>query len=51
MPDYLRTKYQYFTKANINKLRTIGYKDDLHTLEDGIKDYVQKYLYTEDPYL
>jgi len=44
MPDSLREKYQYYTQANITKLRDVGYHDDFYTLEDGAKDYVQNYL-------
>ena len=51
MPSHLRKQYQYFTEANIDKLRSAGYKEDFHTLQKGIRDYVQNYLNTEDPYL
>ena len=51
MPKGLRKQYQYFTEANIDKLRTAGYKGNFHTLEKGIRDYVQNYLNTEDSYL
>jgi len=44
MPDELRDKYQYFTQADITKLRDAGYDKDITTLEDAIKDYVQNYL-------
>ena len=44
MPLDIRDKYQYFTQANINKLRSVGYKKAFYTLEEGIKDYVQNYL-------
>ena len=40
MPDNLKDKYQYYTKANISKLRKIGYKKSFTTLESGIEDYV-----------
>jgi ADP-L-glycero-D-manno-heptose 6-epimerase len=43
-PQDIRDKYQYFTQANMNKLRSIGYDKAFHTLEEGIKDYVQNYL-------
>jgi ADP-L-glycero-D-manno-heptose 6-epimerase len=52
MPDSLQGQYQYFTEADLQCLRQkTGYKGKMHTLEDGIKDYVQKYLATKDPYL
>lgn len=50
MPADLQGKYQYFTEANIRKLRAAGYNDRFHSLEEGIKDYVQNYLMQEDPY-
>lgn len=43
-PEDIRDKYQYFTEANMDKLRAIGYSRKLHTLEEGVKDYVTKYL-------
>ena len=44
MPDNLKDKYQYYTEANISKLRKIGYKKSFTTLESGIEDYVINYL-------
>lgn len=44
MPETLREKYQYFTEANMEKLRKIGYKWDLYSLEQWVKDYVINYL-------
>ena len=44
MPESLRAKYQYYTQANMEKLRSVGYADDFYSLEDGSKDYVQNYL-------
>lgn len=46
-PADIRDKYQYFTQANMSKLRSIGYDRPFHTLEEGIKDYVQNYLVGE----
>jgi len=43
-PIDIRDKYQYFTEANMSKLKAIGYIKPFHTLEEGIKDYVQNYL-------
>ncbi|MBR6272779.1 MAG: hypothetical protein IKR29_04315, partial [Bacteroidales bacterium] len=39
-PVNIRDKYQYFTEANINKLRNAGYHETFTTLEDGTRDYV-----------
>jgi len=44
MPENLKEKYQYFTQANIDKLRNTGYDKPISSLEDGIIDYVQNYL-------
>lgn len=43
-PLDIRDKYQYFTEANMEKLREAGYEKAFHNLDDGIKDYVQNYL-------
>lgn len=44
MPEHLKKKYQYFTKAEINKLREVGYKKEFTNLEEGIRDYVLEHL-------
>lgn len=44
MPETLRGKYQYFTQAQTDKLRSAGYTQPFTTLEEGIRDYVQSYL-------
>lgn len=44
MPEDIRDKYQYFTEANMQKLRDAGYKEPFYTLEDGVDDYLRKYL-------
>ncbi len=43
-PADIRDKYQYFTEANMSKLIRNGYTTPFHTLEEGVKDYVQNYL-------
>ena len=45
MPEYLREKYQYFTQADLTKLRTAGVRHPLTSLEDAVKDYAA-YLQT-----
>ncbi len=50
-PISIRDKYQYFTEANMQKLKQAGYGGNFYSLEDGIQDYVQTYLSKEDPYL
>lgn len=44
MPEDIRDKYQYFTEANMKKLRDTGYTKKFYSLEEGIIDYVQGYL-------
>jgi ADP-L-glycero-D-manno-heptose 6-epimerase len=39
-PAELRDKYQYFTQANISKLRAAGFDQPFHSLEDGVRDFV-----------
>ena len=43
-PLSIRNSYQYMTKANISKLREIGYKDKMTNLKDGINNYINNYL-------
>ena len=43
-PEDIRDKYQYFTEANMAKLKSIGYDTPFHTLEEGVEDYVKNYL-------
>ena len=43
-PMDIRDKYQYFTEAQMTKLRGVGFLDVFYTLEEGIKDYVVNYL-------
>jgi ADP-L-glycero-D-manno-heptose 6-epimerase len=44
MPDALRGKYQYFTRADTANLRRAGYTRPFTTLEDGVADYVHTHL-------
>jgi len=44
LPDKLADKYQYFTEASLDKLRSAGYKNPTASLEDGVADYVKNYL-------
>jgi len=43
-PRDIRDTYQYFTKANISKLRKIGYDFPFYSLEAGVEEYVKDYL-------
>lgn len=43
-PEDIRDKYQYFTEAEMAKLKNAGYPHPFHTLEEGVEDYVKNYL-------
>jgi ADP-L-glycero-D-manno-heptose 6-epimerase len=43
MPEKLRGKYQYFTQAEMGKLRAAGYTKPFTSLEDAVRDYIQTY--------
>lgn len=43
-PEDIRDKYQYFTEANMNKLKSIGFEQEFTSLEKGVEDYVKNYL-------
>jgi ADP-L-glycero-D-manno-heptose 6-epimerase len=45
-PEDIREKYQYFTEASMEKLRSIGYSLKFYSLEAGVEDYVKNYLLT-----
>ncbi|MGA2788141.1 MAG: ADP-glyceromanno-heptose 6-epimerase [Verrucomicrobiota bacterium] len=44
MPEVIRDKYQYFTQANLARLRAAGYTAPVTPLEDAVSDYVRHYL-------
>ena len=44
MPEAIRDKYQYFTEAKIEKLRSTGYTQAITPLAEAVRDYVQNYL-------
>jgi ADP-L-glycero-D-manno-heptose 6-epimerase len=44
MPETIRDKYQYFTEAKIEKLRSAGYTQAITPLGEAVRDYVQNYL-------
>ena len=50
MPESIRNQYQYFTQADITKLKRAGYNKKTTTLENAVTDYVQNYL-QKDGYL
>jgi len=50
-PPAIRDKYQYFTQANMARLRKAGYGEPFTELEQGVTRYVRDYLLKDDPYL
>lgn len=50
MPEGMRSKYQYFTQASMDKLRKAGYTGTPTSLENGVADYVNNYLNCKDMY-
>jgi ADP-L-glycero-D-manno-heptose 6-epimerase len=50
MPLGIRERYQYFTEADMRKLRRSGCDISFHSLEAGVADYVLSYLTKPDPY-
>ncbi|MEJ5228179.1 ADP-glyceromanno-heptose 6-epimerase [Thermodesulfovibrio sp.] len=44
MPEVLRGKYQYYTKADISKIKSAGYDAETISLEEAVRDYVINYL-------
>jgi ADP-L-glycero-D-manno-heptose 6-epimerase len=50
MPQSLTKQYQYYTQADISKLRKVGYKEKFYSLEDGVNDYVINYLLNDTYY-
>ncbi|MGD8786013.1 MAG: ADP-glyceromanno-heptose 6-epimerase [Phycisphaerales bacterium] len=48
MSESIRDQYQYYTCADLTKLRKAGYDKETTPLEDSIKDYVQNYLQKEE---
>jgi len=47
IPLDIRDKYQYFTQANVEKLRSVGYDKPFYSLEEGVNDYISNYLKEE----
>jgi ADP-L-glycero-D-manno-heptose 6-epimerase len=49
-PIEIRDRYQYFTQAEMGRLRSAGYDRPFRTVEEGVADYVEHHLATDDPY-
>jgi ADP-L-glycero-D-manno-heptose 6-epimerase len=43
-PLDIRDKYQYFTEADMSKLKAAGYNDEFYSLEEGVAEYVTHFL-------
>lgn len=50
MPEQLKEQYQYFTQADIQKLRDVGYQKPMTSLEDGVRTYINEYLKTRNTF-
>ena len=48
MPESIRSQYQYYTQANMGRLVGLGYNRDFLSLEEGVADYVTRYLLAAD---
>lgn len=51
MPDSVRNQYQYFTQADLSKLRSAGYDAPFLSVPEGVSQYVTRFLNTSDIYL
>ena len=49
-PAEIRDRYQYFTQAEMGRLRAAGYHTEFMSVEDGVGAYVRHFLATDDPY-
>jgi ADP-L-glycero-D-manno-heptose 6-epimerase len=44
MPEGIRDRFQYFTEANVTKIREAGFPNSFRSLEAGVASYVRDYL-------
>jgi ADP-L-glycero-D-manno-heptose 6-epimerase len=44
MPKDIRDTYQYYTQAEMQKIKNAGYNENMFSLEEGVDDYVRNYL-------
>jgi ADP-L-glycero-D-manno-heptose 6-epimerase len=52
MPEEMRARYQYFTQADLTKLRDKArYTKTFKSVNEGCHDYVRRFLAAEDSYL
>ena len=50
MPENIQKQYQYFTEAEMTKLRSAGYAKPFQKLEDSVRDYAGNYFMQPNPY-
>lgn len=50
MPEAIRDRYQYFTQATMDRVRSLGFSGQSTPLEEGVRRYVQGFLSQSDPY-
>ena len=50
MPEVIRDRYQYFTQASMDRVRSMGFSGQSTPLEEGVRRYVQTFLSQADPY-
>ncbi len=50
IPLDIRDKYQYYTEADMKKIRAVGYRRSFYSLENGVKSYVTRYLLKDKVY-
>jgi ADP-L-glycero-D-manno-heptose 6-epimerase len=51
MPESIRPAYQYYTQADMRRLRSLGYNAPFKSLEEGVTDYVRNHLRAADRYI
>ncbi|MEM7414579.1 MAG: ADP-glyceromanno-heptose 6-epimerase [Gemmatimonadota bacterium] len=51
VPEAIRPHYQYYTQADLTKLRAAGYTKPFRSVEEGVTEYVTRYLVADDPHL
>jgi len=49
-PAEIRDRYQYYTRADMTRLRAAGYEEPFADASEGVRDYVTRYLATDNPY-
>lgn len=51
IPEDIRSQYQYFTEARIDRLMAADISPPKWSLEAGVEDYITQYLLRPNPYL